>query len=488
MINKKIIKEKMQNRLFRKSYLEKDFFWYCRYYFREYFSFDTPNCLKQYYRALEQWKNVYFKWFRWSAKTTIAQMFVNYCIAYKKRRNIMRYSQTIDNAEENLMYVANSFIWDTDWWERFVRDFGNLYYPDYTIKQGQKKIKRVDKFITENECYVRAMSLWTSPRWKNFTASDWKYRPDLLIFDDVDTIASCQSKKKIDKNYEFLLNEVLWGTTNATQMIFLWNTIYEDWLVPRFEEHIKNDSNRVSIILPIYEDWEIVWDRFVETDEEAEELNYGIIDSNKKYTSLETERRRLWTISFNQNYLLIPYVLWQHIITRDMIQYIDRKDLPKFDKIQLWVDPAVSEKEWSDRFAISVVWFADRKKYVLDSIWLEWTEKNIKKAMNIVYNMYVKYNVNRVFVETVAYQLVLKTIFKEMWMAVEEVKTTKDKTTRLMEKQIQFENHDVYFVPDTTTELVDELLVFPNWEHDDRIDSMLFAMTEQNKSFFIWAF
>jgi hypothetical protein len=36
-----------------------------------------------------------------------------------------------------------------------------------------------------------------------------------------------------------------------------------------------------------------VRDRFVETDEEADELNYGIIDSNKKYTSLETERRRL---------------------------------------------------------------------------------------------------------------------------------------------------------------------------------------------------
>lgn len=400
----------------------------------------------------------------------------------------MRYSQTIDNAEENLTYIANSFIGDTDNWERFVKDFWNLYYPEFAIKNWQKRIKRLDKFVTENECYIRAMSLWTSPRWKNYTASDWKYRPDLLIFDDVDTIASCNSRKKIDKNFEFMLNEVLWGTTGATQMIFLGNTIYEDWIVPRFEEHIKNDKNWECIILPIYEDWKIVWDRFVETDEEAEELNYGIIDSNKKYTSLETERRRLWTISFNQNYLLIPYVLWQHIITRDMIQYIDKKDLPKFDKIQLWVDPAVSEKEWSDRFAISVVWFADRKKYVLDSIWLEWTEKNIKKAMNIVYNMYVKYNVNRVFVETVAYQLVLKTIFKEMWMAVEEVKTTKDKTTRLMEKQIQFENHDVYFVPETTTELVDELLVFPNWEHDDRIDSMLFAMTEQNKSFFIWAF
>ena len=73
----------------------------------------------------------------------------------------MWYSQTIDNAEENLTYIANSFIWDTDWWERFVRDFGNLYYPDYSNKNWQK-IKRVDKFITENNCYVRAMSLWTS--------------------------------------------------------------------------------------------------------------------------------------------------------------------------------------------------------------------------------------------------------------------------------------------------------------------------------------
>jgi len=36
-----------------------------------------------------------------------------------------------------------------------------------------------------------------------------------------------------------------------------------------------------------------VWNRFVETDAEAEKLNEGIADSNKKYTSLEAERRRL---------------------------------------------------------------------------------------------------------------------------------------------------------------------------------------------------
>jgi len=472
--------------LLRKTYYKDNFYDFCNYYFKEYYSFETPNCLLQYYEALEQWKNVYLEWFRWSAKTTIAQMYVDWCIAYKKRRNIMRYSQTIDNAEENLTYIANSFIWDSDAWVRFVRDYWNIYYPETIIRQWQKKIKRVDKFVTENNCYVRAMSLWTSPRWKNYTAPDWKFRPDLLIFDDVDTIASCQSKKKIDKAFEFMLNEVLWWTTWATQIIFLWNTIYEDWIVPRFREHIQNDKNRVVIRLPIYdEQWNIVWNRFVETDEEAEKLNEWITDNNRKYTSLETERKRLWSISFNQNYLLTPYIIWQHIISRDMIQYDRNASTYKFDRIQVWVDPAVSEKEWSDRFAISVCWFLWDRRYILECIGLEWVDKNIKKASQTVKHIYDKRDASRLIVETVAYQAVLKTVFKDMWMAVQEQKTTKDKTTRLMEKQILFEDWLVYFVPETTTELVEELLAFPNGEHDDRIDSMLFAMNEQKKSFFI---
>jgi hypothetical protein len=44
--------------------------------------------------------------------------------------------------------------------------------------------------------------------------------------------------------------------------------------VPRFEEHIKNDPTREIINLPIYDEHKnIVWNRFVETDAEAEKLN-----------------------------------------------------------------------------------------------------------------------------------------------------------------------------------------------------------------------
>ena len=75
---------KLLEQNFKKKFFSKAFYEYCSYYFREYFSFDTPECLKKYYSALASWKNVYFKWFRWSAKTTIAQMYVSWCIAYKK--------------------------------------------------------------------------------------------------------------------------------------------------------------------------------------------------------------------------------------------------------------------------------------------------------------------------------------------------------------------------------------------------------------------
>ena len=233
----------------------------------------------------------------------------------------------------------------------------------------------------------------------------------------------------------------------------------------------------------------IVRNRFVETDEEAENLNEWITDSNKKYTSLETERRRLWSISFNQNYMLIPYVIWQHIISRDMIQYDENCRNYQFDFIQIWVDPAVSEKEWSDEYAINITWFLWDRIYSLESIWLNWKEKDIWASANVVFQQYQRYNAKRVIVETVAYQQVLKNVFKRLWMAVQEYKTIKDKTTRLLEKQVLFEDKKVYFAPWYWNDiLIEQLLSFPNWEHDDRIDSLIISMTQQNKSFFISAF
>ena len=56
----------------------------------------------------------------------------------------------------------------------------------------------------------------------------------------------------------------------------------------------------------------------------------------------------------------------------------------------------------------------------------------------------------------------------------------------LMEKQILFEEHRVIFAP-WNDDLIDELISFPNAEHDDMVDAMLFTLTETRNKFFITA-
>ena len=77
-------------------------------------------------------------------------------------------------------------------------------------------------------------------------------------------------------------------------------------------------------------------------------------------------------------------------------------------------------------------------------------------------------------------------MFKRMHMAVQEYKTIKDKTTRLMERQIDFEDKKIFFAVNQWTEkLVEQLLAFPNGEHDDRIDALLLSMQKPSKKLFI---
>lgn len=119
----------------------------------------------------------------------------------------------------------------------------------------------------------------------------------------------------------------------------------------------------------------------------------------------------------------------------------------EYDFIQIGVDPAVSEKQGSDEYAINITGFIGDRIYNLESIGLNGKEKDIGASTEIVYQNYLRYNARKVIVETVAYQAILKNVFKRKGMSTGEYKTIKDKITRLMEKQSLFEDKKVFFAP-----------------------------------------
>lgn len=436
----------------RKALLEQDLFLFAMYYFTNIFKdYKSADFHKQWCKDMMTDKHILIKAFRESAKTTFTIIKLIHTLVYKKKRFVMFYCYDKPKATARLydiiVHLQTNNKLKNDFWELF---------PKQRVENETVQKKSIPEFITSNWIKVKANSIWESPRWLMFSNKEWNYRPDLLVLDDIDVDKSVNNIDTIEKNYLWIKWELLGGISQDCQIIFLWNTIKSDWIVPRFEIDYKNSNDWIIRNKSIIENWVITWnERFSEDD-------------------LKKRKSMLWEISYNQNYLLIPFSWWETIIKRDQIKYYNYE--VKFEKIIIAIDPAISEKTKSDPFAICITWISDWNYYIIEALELKEKQKDPFKAVEIIKQLYIKYKANYIIVETVAFQQVMSRLLKNEWLATKEVKPHKDKITRLMEKQFLFEQWKVYFYPDNTDDLVKQLLDFPNVLHDDLVDVLVYSL------------
>ena len=346
--------------------------------------------------------------------------------------------------------------------EKIKQDFWELFW--WIKKDDTKEKKSIPEFITANWIKVKANSIWESPRWLMYSNKDWNFRPDLVVLDDIDVDKSVNNIEMIEKNYLWIKGELLGWISQNCQIIFLWNTIKPDWIVPRFENDYKNSSDWIIRTKAIIENGIITWsERF-------------------SFEDLKKRKNMLWEISYNQNYLLIPFAWGDTIIKREQIKYYDYD--VNFDNIVISVDPAISEKTKTDSFAIVIIWKSKDCYYIIESIELIEKQKDPFNATIIVKELYHKYKANYVIIETVAFQQVMSKLFKNEWLATKEIKPHKDKVTRLLEKQFLFEQWKIYFKNTWNDKLINQLLDFPNVIHDDLVDGFTQGLElKENKKF-----
>jgi predicted phage terminase large subunit-like protein len=70
-------------------------------------------------------------------------------------------------------------------------------------------------------------------------------------------------------------------------------------------------------------------------------------------------------------------------------------------------------------------------------------------------------------------------LFQKMNMATTCITPNRDKVTRLMEYQGDFEQGNIYFNRDLTFNLVEQLMQFPDVEHDDLVDAMVYSFRKK---------
>lgn len=487
-----------KNRSIRIKVFKNDFYWFCEYYFGSNFYYPHANYHHEYCHSLTQWKNVLFIGHRESVKTTFARRYIVRCIVYTKHPFILFGSFESGKAGENLFYVAQE-LQDN---ERIVSDFGQLFLDDTPNKDKKKKgIKTRSAFIANNGVYTKATSVGATTRGLNHSFNWVSVRPSLYVWDDLDVEKSVSNSRIVEKNYNFLKSEVFGGMPWNSQKVILWNIIKQDGVINRLESDYTwstfRDIYRVPTISnnwtktiirnkEINNQWEFNWDRFVHTKEEADRLNKEFAKDKwdftiKPFVSLEYLRFDLWPTSFWQNHLLVPMVDGDTIIKKHMMKYVsDRRNKTHVCHNVMGIDPAFSTKTMSDMFGIcctmhmpNSTWESDM--CVMFSEWLKWPEKEERKVVARVVELYNRFNIDMIEIEWNNGWEIIWNLLKQEGLAVNISHSSQDKVTRLKEHERLFSNWFVYFVTWENKELEDQLLKFPNDNFDDIVDAMVMS-------------
>ena len=438
-------------------------FWYF-YYFEDFIT-KLADFHYTWIEALLWDKNVMIEWFRWSIKTTLVIAVTTYKIANNFTKFVVWQSYEDTASTANTTNIARNLLSP-----RLSADYWKLFKLSWGSKEDLEK-KSVSNFDTSNGVKVRAWSLWQKLR----GALSKTDRPDLLIVDDIDVSDSVRNPEVIDKNYQKITWETFGAMTKTwdARIYFLWNTINQDWIVPRFRKEKKGTKNWSVFHQPLIIDDEIMWDFF-------------------KQSTLDKIKEDEWPISFNQNYLLVPIDAYEEwFIKREHLRYYDYLNIDDFDNLYMHADTTHTANKTSDYFCSMIIWENKRDKnyYVIDFI----LEKiDVESQAKAVIQQYLKYHnrIKKLTYDEKANQWFwhwIKKLAREEYnisLPITELKYPKDKVTH-------FEPHIPHFIANRVylpsrhkdlTEAETQLLAFPTkWIHDDFVDWLSWVLDNYAK-------
>ena len=176
-----------------------------------------------------------------------------------------------------------------------------------------------------------------------------QHRPDLIIGDDVENMASAKTKEGRQKTYDWIKGEVIPAGDKNTKLVIVGNLLHEDSLLMHLKSDIENGdlSGEFRAYPLLDENGVIIWP--------------GKYPSQK---DIDEERKRIGNEkAWRREYLLEIIPDDDQIITWEDIHYY--KTLPKEtpQKVIISVDLAISEKSSADYTAIvSVVIYGHYEK------------------------------------------------------------------------------------------------------------------------------
>lgn len=199
-------------------------------------------------------------------------------------------------------------------------------------------------------------------------------------------------------------------------------------------------------------------------------------------------KQEIWVYDFASLYQQTPYISWEGIFNNDWFQYYDDKELEdKNLKIVTFVDPAISQKQEADNTAMVTVGIDVESNfiYVLDVF----ADKlNPEEIYENVFRLHREFNPEKIWIESNAYQKsLIFEINKQMrlrnqYFVLDDINHKMEKEARI--KSIltpRYSRGSILHPNDNSIQdLENELLAFPKWKRDDRVDALSSAISLLN--------
>jgi len=449
--------KKAQQVLVLKKIFEEDIVAYAEFVFPHHCSKAIPGFHKALYKLYMDFdkKKVAIAAPRGHAKSTVTNLiFLSWVIAYKKAHFIFIISNTLKQSTLHLEALKSEIS--------FNGKFQMLYGQLKTDKWASEEIElkgQIKIFARGSGQQIRGLKYL-------------KYRPDLIILDDLEDDELVQSAERRSALQRWLHSEVYPALDVETGRILYIGTI------------LHYDSLLMKVLSPdIYQEWDKSLYRAIITENEVlwpEHLDYKALMQIKD-DAIKNGVGHLFYAEYQNE----PRDSEDQFFKREDWRYYEPSELDgKLLNTYITADLAVSRSKQADYSVIVAVSVdADGNNYIREIRRGRWSPKEIVDQMFLANS---KWSPSKFGVENGIEWLTLKPYVEEevlrrrTYLPLEELKhagrSKTESPTRIRGLDPLYKTHKLFHLKDAeeTKLLEDELFTFPSSKHDDIIDALAY--------------
>ncbi len=303
-------------------------------------------------------------------------------------------------------------------------------------------------------------------------------RPDLIICDDLDDVASVKTKEARDKVYKWFLGDVIPAGDTDTRVFVVGNLLHEDSIMMRLKDKIEaRTMDGAFYSFPIM-------------DESGSPLWPGKFRSENDILTLK--RKIGDEVTWQREYMLKIISDTDRVIHPEWLHYYDELPEPAPDVrlmgIYSGVDLAVSQKESADYTSIVTVMIyvikREVKIFVLPNpINEHLTFPQVIERIKLLYQItHQEHKRNKIYVENIGFQQWLIEQLEMEYIPAEGVGLGgADKRSRIAFTGNHIQSGKILFPKKGCDELISQLVNFGSEKHDDLADAFSLVINKTQK-------